>query len=325
MLCSEKMLASSNYRVLRGHFGGITQMLFLPNSQLVSCSYDGTIKIWNQEDGKQIQNFGGGDEHFASVISIAALSGTDLAAGYADGQIRIWNLKNGSLARTLKVEPTSSSVHPAIHSLTALPGGRLAFSTCDNVIKIFDLNEDNRKPPSSIKSEGASSDFLPLGVSSDGSLISYHWHQRGNSSLNVWNPINGDLIKSVHLENSLADCFKVLSGDRVALGSGHGTIEVIDLNTSRNQLSLVKCHRDGVWAIEELVTGGSMLVTGGSIQDASINVWNSQTGDQVASVKSALIGHDEHISSLCVTKDGRVLASAGSYSDAIKLWPSFIN
>ena len=295
-------------------------MLFLPNNNLVSCSYDGAIKVWDQNSGKLVRDLKG-DKHFASVMSIAILSDADLASGYADGTIRIWDLKNGSVTKTLQVEASSPSFHPAIRSLTALPGGYLAFSTCDNVIKIFNLNEAN--PALTIKSEGASTDFLPLGVLTNGTLVSYHWHNKGKSSINVWNPTNGELVRSVQVENSLADCFKVLSGDRIALGSGHGSIKIIDLNGVSNQISLAKCHRDGVWSLEELPNG--LLVSGGSIQDATINVWSTRTGEQVASVKAALIGHDEHISSLCASRDGKVLASAGTYSDAIKLWPSFAN
>ena len=312
----------TNYRVLYGHYGGITKMIFLSNGNLASCSYDGSIKVWNPENGSLVFDLKG-EKFLTSVISMAALSDGNLAAGYADGVIRVWNLKDGSVNKKLNIEPDSSKANPAIRSLTVLPGGWLAFSTCDNVIKIVDLNEEESNlKPLVIKSEGGSTDYLPLGVLQNGSLVSYHWHRGKDSTINVWNPANGELIRSVKIERSLADCFKVLSEDKIAVGSGHGIIKIVDLNSSE-QTTLTKCHRDGVWSLEELPNG--LLATGGSVQDATINVWNPKNGKLVTSVKTALIGYDEHISSLCISQDGKFVASAGSWSDSIKIWPSFVN
>ncbi|MFM6630383.1 MAG: WD40 repeat domain-containing protein, partial [Microcystis panniformis] len=70
-------------------------MSFSPDNKILASvnSYDGTIKLWNIETGKEIRTF---TEHDPNIhyVSFSA-DGNKLATGNDYGIIKIWNVKNG--------------------------------------------------------------------------------------------------------------------------------------------------------------------------------------------------------------------------------------
>jgi WD40 repeat protein len=70
-------------------------MSFSPDSKILASvnGYDGTIKLWNIETGKEIRTF---TEHDPNIhyVSFSA-DGNKLATGNDYGIIKIWNVKNG--------------------------------------------------------------------------------------------------------------------------------------------------------------------------------------------------------------------------------------
>ena len=69
---------------------------FSPDSRfLVSCSYDGTVRIWRMRDGfsKLLE-----DKYASSFYSVKFNpDGQYIAAGGADGMLRIWSVRLGQL------------------------------------------------------------------------------------------------------------------------------------------------------------------------------------------------------------------------------------
>ncbi len=76
--------------------------------QLISGSFDRSLKMWNADDGKLIREFKGYEDkkfekgHRASVVTAAlAPDGKTLASGDWDHAIKIWNVADGSVLREL--------------------------------------------------------------------------------------------------------------------------------------------------------------------------------------------------------------------------------
>jgi WD40 repeat protein len=91
-------------RRLEGHFGGVVQLRFAPNGDLLSAGEDTTIRRWNTELGDEsLRVFATNELDVRGTINDVLWSegsGLLLSAGM-DGQAHLWDAENGSLAGTL--------------------------------------------------------------------------------------------------------------------------------------------------------------------------------------------------------------------------------
>ena len=78
-------------RRLVGHTSNVYQIMILPNENLISCSYDKTVKIWNTSNSAPIKSI----LHSNAVYSITLLKNGYLASGLFDVKIEIRNLETG--------------------------------------------------------------------------------------------------------------------------------------------------------------------------------------------------------------------------------------
>lgn len=85
--------AAKPLRELHGHSAPITALATWGNgSQIISASRDGTARVWNVEDGRQIRDV----NHGAAVIALAARNdGKRFATAGEDNVVRLWNGENG--------------------------------------------------------------------------------------------------------------------------------------------------------------------------------------------------------------------------------------
>jgi len=63
-------------------------LITLPNGDLVSGSWDNTIKIWNPNDGTLKRTLNG---HTSEVRALTTLPNGDLVSGSMDKTIKIWS------------------------------------------------------------------------------------------------------------------------------------------------------------------------------------------------------------------------------------------
>ena len=115
-------------RTLNGHASGVTFLLKLKNSWLVSASYDKTIKIWDANSGTLLNTLTG---HTRSILALAELPDIGLLASGGDDGIRVWNLSDGKML----------AFFPAIQEklVVALPNGSLATGNFLSEFRIWDV------------------------------------------------------------------------------------------------------------------------------------------------------------------------------------------
>jgi WD40 repeat protein len=76
-------------RELQGHTDGVTSVSFSGDgSQIVSGSYDRSVRVWDAKSGKQLRELQG---HTNFVTSVSFLrGGNSIVSGSADKSIRMW-------------------------------------------------------------------------------------------------------------------------------------------------------------------------------------------------------------------------------------------
>ena len=116
-------------RTLYGHKLSVCALAVLKNGNLVSGSYDSTLKIWNPTTGASIQTIK--ISHMAIAPKFTVLHNDNIAlySDSYDGIIKIWNPTTGELIQTLNTL--------GVCALTVLKNGDFATCSADNTIKIW--------------------------------------------------------------------------------------------------------------------------------------------------------------------------------------------
>lgn len=117
---------------------GPTHVCDLGDGLLGSGSYDKKVRVWDVKNGVVLQTMSG---HTDWIWCVCAIEGGRIASGggYADQKVRIWDVKTGALLRILSVSGNIGT----ITNICALSNGRLAATSYDDTIRIWNTNTGN--------------------------------------------------------------------------------------------------------------------------------------------------------------------------------------
>jgi WD40 repeat protein len=114
-----------------GHSGDVNSVAISPDGQtIVSASEDNTVRIWDEETGKEIRRSEG---HTGNVYSVAiSPDGQTIVSGSSDHTIRIWDKATGQTIQRLQGHTIG------VNSVAISPDGQTIVSGSNDGIKIWD-------------------------------------------------------------------------------------------------------------------------------------------------------------------------------------------
>jgi len=285
-----------------GHSECVNSVMYSPDGRrIVSGSDDGTIKIWDVNNGKELRTLSG---HKGGVGSAKySPDGKYIVSGSVE--IKIWDAQTGKELRTL------SGHTKDVNSVMYSPDGkRIVSGSSDNAIKIWDAETGKELRTLS----GHTNTITSVTFSPDGKRIvsgSY------DGTIKIWDAETGKELRTLSGHTDLV--MSVLyspDGKYIVSGSHDKTIKIWDADTGK-ELRTLSGDKGGVSSLA-FSPDGKNIVSGTNYWN--ISIWNIDSGKELLSFSPDVLW----IGSVCYSTDGKCIVSAPkTYENnnrAVRIW-----
>ncbi|KAF8553445.1 WD40 repeat-like protein [Imleria badia] len=271
----------------------IYALAYLPDGQrVVTGSGDGTIRIWNAENGEQE---GTSMTHGKIVTSLAVTrDGTKIISGDEGGNIKVWGIESHRVVKEW--------THPdSCTTLSLSSDDRLVVVAGGLTVGIYTVEGRQVKNSIKVGSEVFSVSFSPdrrkLACGTEDAI----WVFEVGSSTLVLGPLQG--------HKNWISCLRwSLDGRRLFSGSFDQTIRLWDSETGSLVGKTRRGHTDGIISLS-LSPDGSKLAS--ASWDRTVRFWNTTSHPPMIPIGQHLQLEDD-VTEICFSPSGESVATAGS-------------
>jgi WD40 repeat protein len=331
-------------RILVGHAQAVNAVVVtLDGQHALSASDDGTLKLWDLEQGTELRSLVG---HDCKVTAVAVTpDGRLVVSGSDDGTLKLWDLDHGTALRSL-------AGHADRVTVVAVAGdGRRAISVSrDGIVKLWDLDQGTelRSLVGQARSVNAvavtpegqraiwlsardtlklcvldqGAEFRTLGesggvedaiaVTPDGRRAILAWREWNDGLLTLWDVEQGTELHLQGVHRVRIDVVAMTpDGRRAISASGDGTVKLWNLDQGTELCSLAG---GASWFNAMAMTPDGQRVVSGS-RDGTLMLWDVEQGAH----RRSPAGRSGSYVSVTITPDGRRAVSA-SGDGVLKLW-----
>jgi WD40 repeat protein len=267
------------------------------DDMLATATSQGDVLIWNNGNVRRISSpLSGHHRAWVNAVTFSRDGKTIVSADQA-GTMQIWDV---SEMRAVG-EPM---MHPGVARLSLSPDGRTLASSGSRVV-LWDMASRKRIAIFGDESTGR----LGASFSPDGSTVA----SANGKTVVLWDVNTKSIVRQFMGHRADVGAVKFsLDGRTLASSGADRRILLWDLHTGKKSGELVV--RDGFLNFA-LSPDGKMVATGSVEGIGDFMLWDVRTGSRVA----VLTGHEDAVSDLAFSPDGKVLVSA-SHDGSLFLW-----
>jgi len=337
-------MAARSTSVIPAHDEMIMDVAVNPEwSRFVSASGNGELKLWKTSDDSMVaqHRLASG----ARIFSVAFTpDGQRVLCGDQEGNVRLFDHQLREIALLPRVPGE-------VHSVAALPGGRVAAAGPDGSLHILTLDPPAEVPfspdqPGGVHGLKVSPDHTLLATFNDRGVVFIRRADdlsvlqrlefpgvishlqftndaarlaavRPAGEIIVWNVADGSValqLKATPGVNTVRSLAFSHDGKRLALGLTHRGILVVSVDDGR-ALGELAGHTEAVSAIA-FCPDNTVLLT--ASWDRTIRTWRPSEIESPAGMDT-LRGHSDHVMAVAFAPDGHTVASA-SRDGSLRLW-----
>ncbi|MEO7910384.1 MAG: PQQ-binding-like beta-propeller repeat protein, partial [Roseiflexaceae bacterium] len=294
-----------------GHGGYIREVAFNPQneSQAISCSADGTLRLWYLDSPVERRRLDGpGQIHAGSFSS----DGRSVVTGAEKkdsgvGELQLWDATTGELRFDKSYQGRGvKAVAFSPDGTTILAGG----DKHDGSLTLVDAKTGQFIRTFTAKTFGVNAlAFTPDGKRAlSGSIIPPAEEVKANPALTntmlmLWDVATGAPIRQFQGLTDSANGLVFLPGGTQVLVATGPNLGIWDIETGQRVLDFKKRHKSNINALA-LSTDGKVAVSGA--RDKFFIVWDVATGAQLWTSEA----QDSEISGIAISKDGRYVLTA---------------
>jgi WD40 repeat protein len=285
------------HQKFEGHSVHVSGVIHLPGGQrIITCSYDGSLRVWSLESGTQIEEDWRDGE---SAVIVVALSpdGKKVVSGSGDGALRLWDIDTGKIIT--KWTGHAGSVNSLCWNRD---GGRVVSGSFDGMAMVWDVDSGE-----SFLKVGPIETGLPtveaVTYSPCETMIATGSISLEKEFIKIWDARTGILITSLKGHRYTVTCLAWTADGRTLI-SGSLDDSIRTWNTSTwQQMAVLTGHTSGVYAI---VISSNGILASTSI-DGTARLWCLENGQPIG-----LPLHHHHanlVSCVSFSADGNLLAT----------------
>lgn len=278
-------------------FSSILSVAFSLDSKLLATGEtDGTVRLWQVADNKQLLSF---KAHTAWVWSVVfSPDGKMFASCGLEHTIKLWDVQLGQCLRILHGHIDS------VWSVAFSPSvSTLASGSSDGTIRFWDLRTGR---------------CLNVLQAHTNWILSVVFHPDGrtlasggfDSSLKLWNIETGECLYTLPHQSRIWSIAFSPDGQILASGTEGCTVHLWDVATGKC-LKTLQGHFD--WVVSVAFNPDSYTLASGSF-DRTLKVWNVETGECYCTLL-----HQGRVWAVAFSPDGQTLSSSDD-SRNLKLW-----
>lgn len=271
------------------HDEAVQAVAFLPDGRrVVSGSSDGTLRVWNAENGECLRTIQGANLG-AFAVSVSP-DGSKAAAGCKDGVLREFNLNDGSLLRELKGH--LGYVRSAAYTRD---GDRLLSTADDGSIRVW--APDKLEPISIL--QGHRGGVLAIAVSKDGKRL---LSSGRDGTVRLWDLEESKLLATLEGHLSWVEAVAFSADGKHALSASQDS-RLLRWDLETGQIVTEMTHNRKDYA---LVSGadGSRAYSAGD--NGGIACWDVISGKLIKELR----GHGRPVRALAFSPDEKTAVTA---------------
>ncbi|KAG2032904.1 WD40-repeat-containing domain protein [Suillus americanus] len=274
-------------QTMRGHTDRVKCVVHLPGRRsIITCSFDGSIRLWDLESGAQIGNDWRDEGDRKTGVYKMALSpnGKTVVSGNIDGKVRLWNVETGKI-----VAKWIGHTEGVLSVCWSADGDRVGSGSWDRTARVW-----NVKSGETILEIKTGHNFVWAVIySPDQTKIATGGYKE--SAVKIWDAKTGELL---------------------AIPCKHDYTAQLGYLTAATwkQISILEGHTTATWVSGISLSQNNRLLASAS-DDKTARLWNLDTSLQVG----PSLQHRSKVQCAALSSDGNVLVT-GCMDNNVYLW-----